>query len=81
MQLVDFLKFVLQRLELARSTSNRVAEICTLCNLGNCLRATGKLQEAIENYTLVRVIEHSLTATYMMVFLLNVTVGTGVVPS
>ena len=81
MQLVDFFLFVLQRLELARSTSNRVAEICTLCNLGNCLRATGKLQEAIENYTLVRVIEHSLTATYMMVFLLNVTVGTGVVPS
>ena len=42
-----------QRLDIVRSTGDHTAEICTLCNLGNCLRATGKLQEAVENYSLV----------------------------
>lgn len=43
-----------QRLEICRTTGDRLTESCTLCNLGNCLRATGKLEEAIDHYTLVR---------------------------
>ena len=44
----------IQRLEISRTTGDRRTESCTLCNLGNCLRAMGKLQEAIDHYTLVR---------------------------
>ena len=43
-----------QRLEISRTTGDRLTESCALCNLGNCLRATGKLEEAIDHYTLVR---------------------------
>lgn len=35
-----------------RSTGDRVGEICTLCNLGNCHRASGQLEESLENYSL-----------------------------
>ena len=44
----------LQRLEVARTTGDRKTECCTLCNLGNCFRATGKLQESADYYLLVR---------------------------
>ena len=42
-----------QRLELVRTIGDRQSECCTLCNLGNCFRSTGKLEEAMEYYLLV----------------------------
>lgn len=44
---------------MVRSTGNREAEICTLCYLGNCLRATGKSEEALDNYQLVTQTMHT----------------------
>lgn len=45
----------MQRLEICRSIGDRVTESCALCNLGNCFRAIGKLEEALQYYILVRV--------------------------
>lgn len=30
------------------------SELCTLCNLGNCLRAKGSLEQALQHYLMVR---------------------------
>ena len=30
------------------------SELCTLCNLGNCLRAKGNLEQALQHYLMVR---------------------------
>ena len=43
----------LQRLELARATGDLHSESCTLCHLGNCLRAKGNYEEAVEYYQMV----------------------------
>ena len=44
-----------------RSTGDRGGEICTLCSLGNCYRAVGQLDDALENYSLVSLKDlHSL---------------------
>lgn len=45
---------ILQCLEILRMTGDKIAESFTLCNLGNCLKATGSFQDAIEHYTQVR---------------------------
>ena len=42
-----------KRLEVARITGDMYSELCTLCNLGNCLRAKGSLDEALEYYQMV----------------------------
>ena len=34
-------------------TGDRIAESCTLCNMGDCLRAAGQLQDAIDLYAQV----------------------------
>ena len=52
-----------QRLELVRTIGDRQSECCTLCNLGNCFRSTGKLEEAMEYYLLVK--SHQQTAKNM----------------
>ena len=44
----------LQRLEVARATGDMYSELCTLCNLGNCLRAKGSLNQALQHYLMVR---------------------------
>ena len=38
-------------------TGDRRSECCTLCNLGNCFRATAQLEDALEYYTMVRLQE------------------------
>ena len=50
-----------QRLEMARRVGNRRTECCALCNLGNCFRASGKLQEAMEYYLLVSLLCHDVS--------------------
>ena len=43
----------MQRLEVARIIGDMYSELCTLCNLGNCLRAKGSLNQALEYYQMV----------------------------
>ena len=39
-------------------TGDMYSELCTLCNLGNCLRAKGSLNQALEYYQMVRIHHH-----------------------
>ena len=44
----------LQRVEMVRLTGDMQSEACALYHLGNCFRAIGRLEEALEYYLLVR---------------------------